>query len=202
MRSSRRCGVFRVGVVLGSIAAVFGLSVVGAAPANADTEIPGNAGQFDWAGAKSIPFCYGEPIISTDTVQCESGFTIGEINFNIRVTLNGRAADMTTNWQVTSGGHNVRVFSMVECRKDEFVDDSCGWAGVQPYEDYATFGSFSDSFPLDENGKYFFNLHYVVAIEGSSVGPGIEDGSLDMILGTSHRIKCSSSRAPYYCEMA
>src|SRR4051794_13993551 len=108
------------------------------------------------------------------------------------MTLDGRRVNVTTNWQVTSGGHHVKVHSMLECRKDEFTDDNCGWAGVQPYQDYAAYGSFSDSFDLDENGKYFFNLHYVVDIEGSSVGPGIEDGSLDMWLGTSHRIKCSN----------
>jgi hypothetical protein len=118
------------------------------------------------------------------------------------MTLNGRQVDVTTNWQVTSGDHQVRVDSLVECRMDKVWDDNCGWAGAQPWTDYSTYGQFTDTFYLDQNGKFFFNLHYAVDVQGASVDPNLPDGSLDAIIGTTHRIKCSDSRVPYFCEMA
>lgn len=189
----------RIQAVVAGIAALVCLSVLGAGPASADTEIPGSAGQFDWSGSQSFSFCYGNRVTHSD---CVSSATIGEISFNVRMTLNGRQANVTTFWQVTYGEAQVQVSSMLECRHDELIDESCGFSDdVQPYQDYSTSGQFTDTFYLG-NGKYFFNLQYQIDVQGSSVDPVVQDGSLDTRIGTTHRIKCSDSRAPFFCEMA
>src|SRR5690349_25061628 len=123
LTSARRTGMTRTRWLRATVASVLATLLLAlgiASPAQATTEIDGNASQFQWNGYKSFPFCYGAHPGSTTIEDCDP-VTLGEINFNVKITLNGSQVDVTTTWQVIEGYQTVRMFSMLECRKDEGI---------------------------------------------------------------------------------
>lgn len=175
--------------------------VIGAPLAHADALDGTLDDGWNWSTTQQYNYCYNEsdnPFVR----QCDAT-SIGEVNFRITVSLYGRSARVKTSWTTPYDGRRLKVYSFVECRKDEKWDDSCGFTHGPYQESFSYWSDIDETFDeennLEKDGKYFFNLHYRVEIEDA---PSTATEPVVMNLGTSYRFKCSRGATPSDCQFS